>query len=181
MNFIYETDRMRIQILNGTYAAESLRFYEEDRELFERYEPLRPTNFYTENYHRYLMNYEYNQILKGDLMRYWFFPKNDPMRIIGTVSLRNIVHGSYEKCEIGYKLSSAYHRQGYAKEGIARVIQIAFTELDLHRIEAYCMPGNEPSINLLESLNFHLEGKLEKYVKIQGRYEDHLLFSLLRS
>ena len=43
------------------------------------------------------------------------------------------------------------------------------------------MPGNEPSINLLESLNFHLEGKLEKYVKIQGRYEDHLLFSLLRS
>ena len=43
------------------------------------------------------------------------------------------------------------------------------------------MPGNEASINLLESLNFHLEGKLEKYVMIQGHYEDHLLFSLLRS
>lgn len=103
------------------------------------------------------------------------------MRIIGTVSLRNIIHGSYNKCEIGYKLSSAYQGQGYAREGIARVIQIAFTELDLRRIEAYCMPGNEASINLLESLNFRLEGKLEKYVMIRGRYEDHLLFSLLRS
>ncbi len=181
MNFIYETDRLRIQILNGTFAAESLRFYEEDRELFERYEPLRPANFYTEAYHRSLLDYEYDQISKGELMRYWFFPKDDPMRIIGTVSLRNIIYGSYEKCEIGYKLSSAYQGQGYAKEGIARAIQIAFNELNLHRIEAHCMPGNEPSIHLLESLNFHLEGKLEKYVKIQGHYEDHLLFSLLRS
>ena len=59
MNFIYETDRMRIQILNGTYAAESLRFYEEDRELFERYEPLRPTNFYTENYLKAKRNCSY--------------------------------------------------------------------------------------------------------------------------
>lgn len=181
MNFMYETAHLQIRILNGTYAEQSLQFYEEDRELFERYEPTRPHNFYTENYHRYLMNYEYNQILKGSMMRYWIFPKEEPGRIIGTVSLRNITHGSYHKCEIGYKLSSAYQRRGYAKEGIARIIQIAFTELDLHRIEAYCMPGNEPSINLLESLDFRLEGKLRKYALIQGQYEDHLLFSLLRS
>ncbi len=181
MNFIYETARLQIRILNGTYADKSLQFYLEDRELFERYEAIRPQNFYTEEYHRYLMNYEYNQILKGMMMRYWIFTKEEPGKIIGTVSLRNIVHGSYNKCEIGYKLSSAYHGKGYAKEAIARIIQLAFTELDLHRIEAYCMPGNEPSINLLESLNFMLEGCLHKYVKIQGQYEDHLLFSLLRS
>lgn len=181
MNFMYETARLQIRVLNGTHAEQSLQFYEEDRELFERYEPTRPRNFYTENYHRYLMNYEYNQILKGTMMRYWFFPKEEPSRIIGTVSLRNIMHGSYNKCEIGYKLSSAYQGQGYAREGIGRVIQIAFTELDLHRIEACCMPGNEPSINLLESLDFRLEGKMRKYAMIQGQYEDHLLFSRLQS
>lgn len=180
MNFIYETERMHIQIINGTYAAESLRFYEADRELFERYEPTRPQNFYTETYHRYLLNFEYNRILKGDMVRYWLFPKAEPGRIIGTVSLRNIMRGSYEKCEIGYKLSSAYQGQGYAREGIARILQIAFTELGMHRIEACCMPGNEKSINLLEALNFSLEGRLRKYAMIQGRYEDHLLFSLLR-
>ena len=97
MNFIYETDRLYIQILNGTYAAQCLRFYQDDRELFERYEALRPDNFYTESYHRYLMNYEYNRILRGDLLRYYFFPKDDADRIIGTVSLRNIIHGAYEK------------------------------------------------------------------------------------
>lgn len=181
MNFIYETARLQIRVLNGTYADKSLAFYEEDRELFEQYEPTRSQNFYTENYHRYLMNFEYNQMLKGTMVRYWLFPKTEPGKIIGTVSLRNITHGSYNKCEIGYKLSSAYHGEGYAKEGIARVIQLAFTELDLHRIEAFCMPDNEPSINLLESLDFTLEGRLKKYALIRGRYEDHLLFSLLQS
>ena len=180
MNFIYETDRLYIQILNGTYAAQSLRFYEDDRELFERYEPTRPNNFYTENYHRYLLNYEYNRILRGDLMRYYFFPKDDADRIIGTVSLRNIVHGAYEKCEIGYKLSGDYQGQGYAREGIACVLQIAFEELGLRRIEAYCMPENASSIRLLESLHFQPEGRLRQYVQINGRYEDHLLYSLLR-
>ncbi len=179
MNFVYETPRLRIQILNGTYAAQSLRFYNENREQFERYEPLRPQNFYTEEYHRYLLNYEYNQILRGQMMRYWLFLKENPSQIIGTVSLRNITRGSYNKCEIGYKLDAAHQKCGYAREGIARVIQIAFTELGLHRIEACCMPGNEASINLLETLNFELEGRLRKYVQICGRYEDHLLFSLL--
>ena len=107
MNFSYETKRTRIRILNGTYAAQALRFYKEDKELFERYEPLRVPNFYTENFHRYLMNYEYNQMVKGTMKRYWVFRKMEPGRIIATASLRNIMHGSYNKCEIGYKLSSA--------------------------------------------------------------------------
>lgn len=180
MNFIYETDRLQLRILNGTDAADVLRFYEEDRELFESYEPARANNFYTEEYHRYLLNYEYNQILKGTTMRFWIFTKERPGHTIGTVSLRNITRGSYQKCEIGYKLSSAYHGKGYMREALTRIIQIAFIDLDLHRIEACCMPGNETSINLLEALNFQLEGKLNKYVQIQGRYEDHLLFSLIR-
>ena len=180
MNFIYETERLQIRILNGTYAEESLRFYEEDKELFERYEPERPRNFYTEDYHRSMMNYDYSLILKGQMMRYWIFHKDEPGKIIGTISLRNIQYGSYYKCEMGYKLSSAYQGHGYAYEAITRIIQVAFTELDMHRIEACCMPGNEPSIRLLERLDFALEGKLRKYVMIRGNYEDHLLFSLIR-
>ena len=181
MNFSYETKRTRIRILNGTNAAQALRFYKEDKELFERYEPLRVPNFYTENFHRYLMNYEYNQMVKGIMMRYWVFPKMEPGRIIGTVSLRNIMHGSYNKCEIGYKLSSAYQGQHYASEAIRRVIWVAFTEMGIHRLEACCLPDNEASIRLLEALDFELEGRMRGYTQIQGQYRDHLLFSLIRS
>lgn len=180
MNFTYETRRLRIRILNGTYAAQALRFYKEDRELFERYEPLRVPNFYTENFQRYMLNYEYSQIVKGTMIRYWVFPKRESRRIIGTVSLRNIMHGSYHKCEIGYKFSSAYQGQHYASEAIRRIIWIAFTELNIHRLEACCMPENDPSIRLLEALGFGLEGRMRQYTEIQGRYRDHLLFSLLR-
>ena len=60
------------------------------------------------------------------------------------------------------------------------MLQIAFEELELRRIEAYCMPDNAPSIRLLESLGFLLEGRLRQYVQINGQYEDHLIYSLLR-
>ena len=114
-------------------------------------------------------------------MRYWIFPKCEPNRIIGTVSLRNIMHGSYNKCEIGYKFSSAYHGQHYASEAIRQVIRVAFTELNIHRIEACCVPDNQESIRLLQALDFELEGRMKGYVQIKGQYRDHLLFSLLRS
>ena len=55
---MYETAHLQIRILNGTYAEQSLRFYEEDRELFERYEPTRPHNFYMENYHMQIIKRE---------------------------------------------------------------------------------------------------------------------------
>lgn len=180
MNFIYETKRLQLRILNGTNAEETLQFYLNDRELFEKYEPARARNFYTEEYHRYLLNYEYNLIIKGTTVRYWIYPKDEPDTIIGTISLRNIMRGSYQKCEMGYKLSSAYQHRGLAREAIRKVIDIAFFDMDLHRIEACCMPENLASIRLLESLNFQYEGMLRSYAQICGRYEDHLLFSLLR-
>ena len=56
-----------------------------------------------------------------------------------------------------------------------------FDDLKLHRIEAFVMPENNPSIKLLESLYFQKEGLLQKNAKIQGHWEDHILYGLVQT
>ena len=58
-------------------------------------------------------------------------------------------------------------------------VSIAFAALGLHRMYARVMPENTASIRLLKSLLFEEEGLERECIKIQGKWQDHLRFSLL--
>lgn len=49
-----------------------------------------------------------------------------------------------------------------------------FTKLQLHRLEANIMPRNKRSLRVVEKLGFYNEGLAEKYLNINGQWEDHL-------
>ena len=49
----------------------------------------------------------------------------------------------------------------------------------LHRVEAACLPSNEPSRRLLERVGFQHEGLARAYLKINGNWADHLLYAVL--
>ncbi len=49
----------------------------------------------------------------------------------------------------------------------------------MHRLEAACMPGNGPSLRVLEKAGFRREGVARRYLKINGTWEDHVLLALL--
>ena len=60
-------------------------------------------------------------------------------------------------------------------------MQFAFATLRLHRIEAACLPHNEPSIRLLQRVGFQREGYARAYLRINGIWQDHLLFALIET
>ena len=64
-------------------------------------------------------------------------------------------------------------------EAVRGVVSFAFDELSLHRVEAACLPTNEPSRRLLKGVGFGEEGLARAYLKINGRWEDHLLFAIV--
>ena len=64
-------------------------------------------------------------------------------------------------------------------EGLACVIEYAFQHLHLHRLEAACLPRNAASQGVLRKCGFREEGFAPKYLRINGVWEDHLLFALL--
>lgn len=174
----YETSRLILKVLGPDYSSDVLRFYLNDKELFERYEADRSPNFYTESHQRTILHLEYGLTLKLSQVRFYVFLKEDPSNIIGTVCLYDISK-VYSKADIGYKFSSKHHHQGYALEATEKMIQIAFSELELHRICAHVLEENQPSLRLLDKLGFEKEGTCRDYLCLNGVWRDHLQYSLV--
>ena len=179
MNLIYETDRLILKVLRPEAAKKVLCFYLDNKELFEKYEASRPDNFYTVKYQKSVLLCEYNLTVQLSAVRFYVFLKDDPDRIIGTICFRDITRSIYDSCEVGYKFDERFWHHGYATESLIEGIDIMFGDLGLHRITACVMPGNTPSIRLLESLYFKREGLLRQNARIQGEWTDHYLYSLI--
>ncbi len=179
MNRIYETDRLIIRTLGKEAAYLVLSFYQDNMEVFEPWEPIRCNSFYTLPYHKASLAAEYNQMAEGKLIRYWVFIKDNPEEIIGSVCFQNLLKEPYRSCSLGYKFGAKYQHQGYATESIGRCLDIIFHEYHIHRVEAYIMPGNIPSLQLIERLSFRHEGTAASYARINGSWEDHERYALI--
>lgn len=179
MYLTYETDRLILKILSKDAAPMVLKFYEDNKEHFEPWEPQRSYNFYTLAYQKASLSAEAMQMSEGKLLRFWVFLKNNPDEIIGTVCFQNILKEPYCSCTIGYKFSRRHLHQGYAMESIRKASQIIFTEYQMHRIEAYILPNNTPSLRLIERLGYHYEGISLSFARIGGKWADHMRYSLI--
>lgn len=99
--------------------------------------------------------------------------------ICGVVNLNVITYEALCSAYLSYYAVQEYAQKGYMKEGLQQVIDHAFGEMGLHRLEANIQPGNEASIRLVESLGFECEGYSPKYLKINGKWRDHERWALL--
>jgi [ribosomal protein S5]-alanine N-acetyltransferase len=172
-----ETERLILKTLNKDSAPLVLAFYEDNKTFFEPWEPRRHVSFYTLAYQRAFLTAEHNQIQDGKLLRYWVFLKERPDELIGTVCFQNILREPYHSCSLGYKFSNQHLHQGYATESIQKCIELVFTEAHIHRIDAYIMPNNSPSIRLIERLGFQYEGTCLSFAKISGNWTDHMHYA----
>jgi ribosomal-protein-alanine N-acetyltransferase len=99
--------------------------------------------------------------------------------LVGGLTLCNVRRGVTQSCTLGYWVGAKYARQGYMTAAVRAVIPFVFDSLELHRLEAACLPTNTASIKLLEKTGFQREGLARRYLKINGVWQDHLLYALL--
>jgi len=100
--------------------------------------------------------------------------------LIGTATLYDF-SVQCRRAELGYAMSSRFWGHGYMQEALTAFLDYAFTELDLHRVEADVDPRNVPSSTLLERLGFLKEGHLRERWIVEGEVSDTSLYGLLRS
>ncbi|MEZ5850784.1 MAG: GNAT family protein [Hyphomicrobiaceae bacterium] len=98
--------------------------------------------------------------------------------LAGGISLSNIRRGVAQMGTVGYWIGVTATRKGYATAALRAVTEYALRELHLHRIEAACMPTNAASLRTLERCGFRREGIAPRYLKINGAWQDHVLFAL---
>jgi len=106
--------------------------------------------------------------------------RREDARLMGALTLDNVRFGPAKAGTVGYWIGPDFARQGYMLEALTRVIDFAFTELDLSRIEAACLPENEASRGVLERAGFKYEGVAQSYLQIAGRWRTHVLYAHLR-
>jgi ribosomal-protein-alanine N-acetyltransferase len=101
-------------------------------------------------------------------------------RVIGTCTLGGLDWVN-RRAEIGFSLRRASWGQGLMSGALALLIDHAFNDLGLHRIEADVDPRNSASLRILDRLGFQREGYLrERYLK-DGEAQDSVIFGLLRN
>ena len=106
--------------------------------------------------------------------------RRDDAAVLGSINISQIFRFAFQSAYLGYWIGAPYAGQGYMKEGLALVLTEAFRRLRLHRLEANIQPENTPSIRLVRSLGFRLEGYSPRYLKISGRWRDHERWAILR-
>ncbi len=179
MDLIHQTERLTLRVLLPKHSPMVLDFYLRNKEYLEPFEPARHPGFYTMDFQKANLNFEYNSFLKHTYLRVWIFLREDASTPIGTVCFSNFLKGAFCSGVLGYKLDQDYCGHGYMTEALSYLIPIAQQEYHLHRIEAMVLLENDPSIRLLSRLNFQQEGILHGFARIQNQWKDHLLFAML--
>lgn len=103
----------------------------------------------------------------------FFVIRRDTNALAGVINISEIVRGNFQSAYLGYYSFTPHTGQGFMKDGLTRVLAIAFTRLRLHRLEANIQPTNLASARLVQSLDFRLEGHSPRYLKIAAAWRDH--------
>jgi [ribosomal protein S5]-alanine N-acetyltransferase len=99
--------------------------------------------------------------------------------VCGRINLNNIIRGAFQSASVGYWVSASSAGRGLAGAAVADMVSRAFGELGLHRLEASTLLNNTPSQRVLARNHFRAFAVAEAYLKIAGRWQDHIMFQLL--
>jgi ribosomal-protein-alanine N-acetyltransferase len=162
----------------GDYAAWAA-VREESRAFLVPWEPEWPANDLSKSAFRIRLKRYYRDI-DDDTAYPFFIFSADGLRLMGAITLSNVRRGVAQMGTLGYWIGARYAGHGYMTEAVRLVLGFALDHLHLHRVEAACLPHNAASIALLRRAGFTEEGYARAYLRIDGRWQDHVLFGLSR-
>ena len=111
----------------------------------------------------------------------FFIFSPDGETLLGGVTLGQIQRGVSQSGVLGYWMGERYAAKGFMTAAVRAVVSFSFDTLQLNRVDAACLPNNTASVRLLEKVGFSREGYARQYLCIDGRWQDHLLYGLVRN
>jgi [ribosomal protein S5]-alanine N-acetyltransferase len=147
-----------------------------NRKFLEPWEPSWSEDEFIRSNFRYRLH-AYNKISEDDRGQALFIFALDSKKLLGAINISNVRRGVAQMATLGYWIGEEFTRQGAMNEALNVLLPFMFKEMNLHRIEAACLPTNIASIALLKKSGFEQEGYAKNYLKIAGAWQDHVLFA----
>jgi ribosomal-protein-alanine N-acetyltransferase len=177
---VLDTKRLTLRLANLHEAQHIIAYYARNEPHLRAWEPERPASFLTLPYWTDRIGTYADQSFAGTSYRFFLFTKSrevarDTGAIVGSVGLTQIERGAFMCGRLGFSIDAACEGQGLMREALSGVVDFAFGELGLHRIEANHQPQNLRSAALLRSLGFDVQGYARDYLFLNGAWRDHVL------
>jgi ribosomal-protein-alanine N-acetyltransferase len=161
-----------IRSLRPDDGEELAALYLANRDFLAPFEPTRPPEFFTADGQRERLQRQ----LDGETHPFAIL---DDGAIAGTINLFNIVRESLQSGAIGYWVDHARNGRGLATGAVGEILDYAFEDLDLHRVEAATLVHNVSSQRVLEKNAFERIGLARRFLRIDDEWRDFLLFQRL--
>ena len=98
--------------------------------------------------------------------------------LAGEMNVSAIQRGPFQNAYVGYWIDERLAGQEYTPEALVVAMRFAFEDLRLHRLQISVIPRNKPSRRVVEKLGIRLEGMAERYLEINGNWEDHMRYAI---
>lgn len=96
----------------------------------------------------------------------------------GEMNVNSIQRGPFQNAYVGYWIDEARAGQGYTPEALVVAMRFAFDELALHRLQIAIIPRNRASRRVIEKIGLRSEGVAQRYLEIDGAWEDHIRYAI---
>lgn len=97
---------------------------------------------------------------------------------VGEINLSSIQRGAFQSGYVGYWIARSAAGNGYMPEAVVTLFRYAFEELYLHRLQVSIIPRNVRSRRVMEKLAIREEGTAQRYLEIDGVWEDHVRYAM---
>lgn len=176
-----QSERLELKQLSIKDTALVLDYLKFNFSHFKPWIPDYGEDYLTLQYQERLMKAYEKKTKSQELVKFWIFEADDfnNSRIIGDITFSNIIWGAMKGCHVGYRMDRDFLNEGYMTEALGKAIEFMFKVYKLHRIEANIMPFNQHSILLIEKVGFVKEGFSPNYLRINGRWENHIRYGLI--
>jgi len=151
---------------------------EKSRDFLVPWEPTWPADCLTRGAYRRRLRHYADEWYGGVGFAFFIFSRRDET-LQGGITLSNVRRGVAQAGTLGYWVGLPFARQGVMSDAMGCVLRFAFDELRLHRVEAACLPRNTASRGVLSKAGFTEEGHAQRYLRINGIWEDHVLYGLV--
>ena len=153
---------------------------ERSRDFLVPWEPTWPADDLTRASFRRRLRRHSEEIDRDEAYPFFLFRQADDV-LIGGLTLGQVRRGVAQAATLGYWMGEPHAGKGFMSRAVRAAIGFAFATLRLHRVEAACLPHNDASVQLLEGIGFAREGYARAYLRINGAWQDHLLFALVET